>query len=158
MNRLMIIGNLTRDPEVRTLTSGDTVCNFSVAVSRRKVNQDGSHDADFFRVAAWGQLGENCAKYLSKGRKVCVVGPVSARAYETQDHKAAASLEVLANEVEFLSSRDQGDGQSQTVPQSAAPTAVQTTQMPASQNPAPAAQPKQVGFQEVQIPDDELPF
>jgi single-strand DNA-binding protein len=104
MQSLTIIGNLTRDPENRTTTSGSTVCTFTVAVNRRGKNQ-GQPEADFFRVSAWNKLGENCGKYLAKGRKVCVVGTVSVNAYTTRDGKPGASLEVMAHEVEFLSSR-----------------------------------------------------
>ena len=102
MNRLTIIGNLTNDPELRTTTSGKNVCGFSVAVNRRN-RIEGQPDADFFRVSAWGQLGENCAKFLAKGKKVCVVGSVSVRTYENQNHETRASMEVIANDVEFLS-------------------------------------------------------
>ena len=105
MNRLTIIGNLTTDPELRTTQNGKTVCNFSVAVNRRN-KVEGQPEADFFRVSAWNQLGENCGKYLAKGRKVAVIGPVSVRAYETQYRKYGANLEVMAQEVEFLSSRN----------------------------------------------------
>lgn len=108
MNSLHIIGNLTRDPETRTTTSGSTVCSFTVAVNRRK-KVSGQPDADFFRVSAWNKLGENCQKYLAKGRKVCIVGSVTAHAYTTQDGKPGASLEVMANDVEFLSARGEGD-------------------------------------------------
>jgi len=102
MNSLTIIGNLTNDPELRTTTSGKNVCGFSVAVNRRN-KIEGQPDADFFRVSAWGQLGENCAKFLAKGKKVCVVGSVSVRTYENQNHETRASMEVKANDVEFLS-------------------------------------------------------
>lgn len=112
MNRLTIIGNLTRDPEVRSTPNGKTVCNFDVAVNRRQ-KVEGQPDADYFRVSAWNQLGENCGKYLAKGRKVCVVGAVNVRTYETQAGKRGASLEVNATEVEFLSGRsDSVDSQS----------------------------------------------
>ena len=110
MQILTIIGNLTRDPETRTTTSGSTVCSFTVAVNRRK-KTEGQPEADFFRVSAWNQLGDNCQKYLAKGRKVCVVGTVTAHAYTTQDGKAAASLEVMANNVEFLSARGETGNQ-----------------------------------------------
>ncbi len=96
MNRLTIIGNLTREPETRTTQSGKNVCTFTVAVNRRN---DG---ADYFRVSAWGQLGEICQKYLDKGRKVAVVGSVSVNSYTTQAGEARASLEVTAQDVEFL--------------------------------------------------------
>lgn len=112
MNRLTIIGNLTGEPELRTTPNGKSVCNFSVAVNRRN-KVDGQPDADFFRVSAWNQLGENCGKYLAKGRKVAVIGSVSIRTYETQNGKHGATMEIMAQEVEFLSSRsDSVDKQS----------------------------------------------
>lgn len=113
MNSLHIIGNLTRDPETRTTQSGSTVCSFTVAVNRRKKVQ-GQPDADFFRVSAWNQLGENCQKYLAKGRKVSVVGSVSVHAYSMQDGKPGASLEVMANDVEFLSSKGEAESNAGT--------------------------------------------
>ena len=98
MNKAYIIGNLTADPELRTTTSGKNVCSFTVAVNRRN-----REEADFFRVTAWDALGENCSKFLVKGRKVAVVGSVSVRAYQTKNGDPAASLELTAQEVEFLS-------------------------------------------------------
>lgn len=102
MNKLTIIGNLTKDPELRTTAQGVNVCDFTVAVNRRH-QTNGQPEADFFRVTAWRVLAENCAKHLSKGRKVCVVGSVSARAYQTQSGETRVSLEVTAEDVEFLS-------------------------------------------------------
>ena len=139
MNRLTIIGNLTRDPEMRTTSSGDSVCSFSVAVNRRK-NRDGTQQADFFRVSAWGTLGESCGKYLAKGRKVAVVGSVSASAYTDQHGNAAASLNVMATDVEFLSSKEE---QKDVVQQEAQ----------AHEAPKQAQQPIPV-----QLSDDDLPF
>jgi len=140
MNRLTIIGNLTRDPETRTTPSGSNVCSFTVAVNRRgrRDNQNGSQpEADFFRVSAWNQLGENCQKFLAKGRKVCVVGPVSVHTYQGNDGQTRASLEVMANDVEFLSSRNEMEGGGYSTPVSApAPdagagfTAVETDELP----------------------------
>lgn len=109
MNKLTIIGNLTRDPELRTTSAGVNVCDFTVAVNRRnkKESQNGQPEADFFRVSAWRERGEICAKYLTKGKKVCVIGPVSVRTYQASDGTTRASLEVTADEVEFLSGKDQ---------------------------------------------------
>lgn len=107
MNKLTIIGNLTRDPELRTTQSGINVCTFTVAVNRRKRDENGQDEADFFRVTAWRELGELCAKWLIKGRKVCVVGPVSISTYTGQDGKTYSNLEVLAQDVEFLTPREQ---------------------------------------------------
>ena len=113
MNSLHIIGNITKNPETRTTPSGSTVCSFTVAVNRRKKVQ-GQPEADFFRVSAWNQLGENCQKYLAKGRKVSVVGSVAAHAYSMQDGKPGASLEVMANDVEFLTSKGEAESSSAT--------------------------------------------
>ena len=146
MNKLTIIGNLARDPELRTVRDGISVCDFTVAVNRRGSRQNianGQSDADFFRVTAWRQLGELCAKYLAKGRKVCVVGPVSARTYTANDGTTRVSLEVTADEVEFLSSR-MDDGA--PAYNNAAPSAAAA--------PAPTAQNN--GFTAVET--DELPF
>lgn len=102
MNKLMIIGNLTRDPETTTVNTANgpvTVCRFTVAVNRRG-QQD---NADYFRVSAWRGLGTTCAKYLQKGRKVYVSGAASVSSYTGQDGSARASLELNADEVEFLS-------------------------------------------------------
>lgn len=104
MNKLTIIGNLTRDPELRTTTSGVNVCSFTVAVNKRN-KKDGEQEADFFRVSAWRGLADVCSKYLAKGRKVAVVGSVSLHTYESQNGKQGASLEVVADDVEFLSQR-----------------------------------------------------
>ena len=106
MNKLTIIGNLTRDPEMRMTQTGKSVCEFSVAANRRK-KVEGQPDADFFRVSAWGELGENCGKYLVKGKKVCVIGPVSLNTYTKSDGTPGASMEVTATEVEFISPKDE---------------------------------------------------
>lgn len=138
MNKLTIIGNLTRDPELRTTQSGVSVCSFTVAVNRRQTAAQRASgqqaDADYFRVSAWRELGENCAKWLIKGKKVCVVGPVSVSTYTGQDGKTYANLEVTANDVEFLSPAGQ-------------------TELPQE---APQIDP-QSGMQQVAV-DDELPF
>ena len=96
MNNLTIIGNLSRDPELRSTPSGVAVCTFTVAVNRR------NNEADFFRCTAWRQLAENCQRFLAKGRKVAVRGSVSLNTYTAKDGTTKASLEVNADEVEFL--------------------------------------------------------
>lgn len=104
MNKLSIIGNLVRDPERKEVGGGIPRCTFTVAVNRKKGKEDnGQPEADFFRVTAWRQLGDICAKYLTKGKKVAVVGPVSVSTYQGNDGTTRASLEVTAEDVEFLS-------------------------------------------------------
>lgn len=107
MNKIFLIGNLTHDPETRTTTSGVTVCTFSIAVTRRFASQNGERQTDYFRVNAWRQLGETCSRYLAKGRKVAVVGELQARTYETKEGATRMSLDVSADEVEFLTPRGQ---------------------------------------------------
>ena len=102
MQKLFIVGNLTKDPELRHTQEGIAVCGFTVAVNRKKSATNQNPGADFFNVNAWRALGENCAKYLNKGRKVAVTGKVSLRTWE-KDGKHGASLEVMADDVEFLS-------------------------------------------------------
>ena len=106
MNHITIIGNLTKDPELRTTRDGVSVCGFTVAVNRLKTRQNKENNTepgvDYFNVTAWRSLGENCGKFLEKGKKVAVVGRISLRTWETET-KHGASLEVLAEEVEFLS-------------------------------------------------------
>lgn len=103
MNKLMIIGNLCKDPESRSLPTGINLCTFTVAVNGR------NDEVSFFRVTAWRQLAENCHRYLSKGKKVCVVGAVSLNEYTGNDGVKRASLEVNASDVEFLSPRSDAD-------------------------------------------------
>ena len=143
MNKLTIIGNLTRDPELRTTSAGVNVCSFTVAVNRRgrRDDQSGQPEADFFRVTAWRQLADICSKYLAKGRKVCVIGPVSVRTYQANDGTTRASLEVTADEVEFLSSRNDAE-------------AAGGYTAPAAE--APSAETPAAGFTAVET--DELPF
>ena len=100
MNKLIIIGNLVRDPESRSLPTGVNICTFTVAVNGRKED-----DVQFFRVTTWRGLAENCQRFLAKGRKVAVTGAVSLNTYTKKDGSVGASLEVNADEVEFLSPR-----------------------------------------------------
>ena len=125
MNRLFLIGNLTKDPETRTTPNGKTVCNFDIAVNDRQGN------ATYFRISAWSQLGEICQKYLSKGKKVSVVGPVSARAYTDRNGKVNASIEVTAQDIEMLTSRDIYEHQErQAIQNEPKMVAVQTEELP----------------------------
>lgn len=102
MNKLFIIGNLASDPETRETKSG-SVTSFTVAVNKRTKEPK----ADFFRVSAWRQLGELCKQYLAKGRKVAIVGAVSVSAYLDSNGAARARLEVTADDVEFLSPKQE---------------------------------------------------
>ena len=111
MNKVYLIGNLTRDPELTTTTSGISVCRMSIAVSRRFSNAEGSRETDFFNITAWRGTADNCARFLKKGNKVAVSGSIQTRNYEKADGTKGFSIDIVADEVEFLSSRnDNGEG------------------------------------------------
>ena len=111
MNKVILIGNLTRDPELTTTTSGISVCRFALAVSRRFTNSEGERETDFINVVVWRNAAENCHKFLRKGSKAAVVGTLQSRSYDAQDGSKRYVTEVVAEEVEFVGARvgDAGD-------------------------------------------------
>src|SRR5436190_11638348 len=108
LNRVVITGNLTRDPELRSLPSGTSVCKLRVAVNSRRKDQNGEwvDKPNYFDVTVWGAQGENCATYLSKGRPVAVERRLEWREWEAQDGTKRQAVEIIANSVQFLGSRD----------------------------------------------------
>ena len=105
MNKIVLIGNLTHDPETRSTASGVTVCSFTITVNRRFASQGGEKQTDFFRINAWRQLGDVCSRYLAKGRKVAVVGELQARTYEAKD-----GTTKIDNSVKKIESQDRDFG------------------------------------------------
>ena len=114
MNKCILIGNLTKDPELTTTSNGVAVCRFSIAVSRRYSNADGERETDFLNIVVWRSLGENCHKFLKKGSKVGVVGNIQSRSYDATDGTKRYVTEIVAEEVEFLSTRNSDEGAKST--------------------------------------------
>lgn len=110
VNQVMLMGNLTRDPELRNTPSGQSVCSFSLALNRAYKDQSGEwkEATDYVDVVAWGPLGERVAQYMSKGRRCLVQGRLQSRSWE-QDGQKRSKVEVLASDVTFLDSRGGGD-------------------------------------------------
>lgn len=129
MNKVILIGRLAADPELRTTAGGTSVCKFTLAVTRKYADAQGKRAADFIPIIVWRQLGESCHKYLSKGKMAGVVGEMQTRTYDAQDGTKRYVTEVIAESVEFLTPRSAGSGAGADVPE---------------------------GFTEVD--DDELPF
>ncbi len=102
INHVVLIGRLVRDPELRQTASGTPVTSFTLAVDRRP-KADGGKEADFLKAVAWGKLGEHCANYLAKGRLVAVEGRLQAHTYQGQDGQNHTAVEVVAENVQFLS-------------------------------------------------------
>lgn len=102
MNKVFLIGRLTRDVELRFTTSGKPNANFTLAVDRPFTNAEGEREADFIRIVVWGRLAENCANYIGKGRLVAVSGRLQNRSYEDKSGQRKYITEVVADEVQFL--------------------------------------------------------
>jgi single-strand DNA-binding protein len=149
INVVVVTGNLTKDPELRSLPSGNSVCKLRIAVnSRRKEGSEWVDKPNYFDVTVWGAQGENCATYLSKGRPVAVQGRLEWREWEAQDGSKRQAVEIIADSVQFLGSRDGagggGNGNAATTPQS---------DIPADTSDFSSSEPAGVG-----AADDDIPF
>ncbi|GAB6137167.1 single-stranded DNA-binding protein [Halanaerobaculum tunisiense] len=102
LNKVVLIGRLTDDPELRYTPSGTAVCNFTLAVERNFRNRDGEYDTDFIDIVVWRKQAENCANYLAKGRLAAAEGRLQIRSYETDQGQRRRVTEVVANSVQFL--------------------------------------------------------
>lgn len=115
MQKFFAIGNLTKDPDLSETNSGIAVCRFSIAVNRRR-SGDGEPQTDFFNCTAWRGLAENVAKYCKKGNKIAVTGQIQIRQYEANDGTKRTLVDVVADEVEFLSPRADSEARTQEAP------------------------------------------
>lgn len=113
MNKVFLIGNLTRDPELTTTPSGVSVCRFAIAVNRNYTSADGERQTDFFNVTAWRGLGERVAQYQKKGSKVAVTGSIQIRNYEDNQGVRRTAVDIIAEDVEFLSPKNNNEDGSQ---------------------------------------------
>ena len=125
INRVVLVGNLTKDPELRHTPSGTAVCSLRLAVNtRRKDSATGewTEKPNYFDITVWGNQGESCAQYLAKGRPVAVDGRLEWREWDAQDGTKRQAVEIIADSVQFLGSRGEGEGggQPQFVPAGAA--------------------------------------
>ena len=111
MNKAILVGRLTKDPELKTTGSGVSVCSFTIAINRRFKNAEGNYDADFINCVAWRQQAEFLSRYFAKGRMVGVVGSIQTRNYE-KDGQRVYVTEVVAEEINFVDSKSQNDGAS----------------------------------------------
>lgn len=148
LNRAQIIGNLTRDPELRNTTGGQSVCNFSVATSSQWTDQSGQKQerTEYHPVVAWGKLAEICSQYLGKGRKVYIEGRLQTREWETPDAQKRQRTEIVADNMIMLDKAGQGP----------VPGASGTTAPGANDNSAPPSVDPGMGEQEIRIED--IPF
>ena len=149
-SKVILMGNLTRDPELRTIPSGAQVCNFDLAMNRVYTTQAGERKEEvcYMTIVVWGKQGENCAQYLKKGRQALVEGHLQQRSWTTPEGQKRSKLEVVAERVQFL-----GDGQGSRVTSAPDPDADPPAHVPEADPSAP--------FPEADLPgpsDDEVPF
>lgn len=147
VNKVMLIGNLGADPEIRTTPNGQSVCNFNIATSRRWTNREGQpqEETEWHRIVVWGKQAENCKEFLSKGRQVYIEGRLQTRQWEDQNGNKRYTTEVVAQSVQFLSGgRGAGSG---TTP----------ADMPAGQA-GNSSQPEPPAFDAGTSGDDDIPF
>ena len=151
LNRVILIGRLTEDPELRYTPNGVAVTQFTLAVDRPFTSQGGEKEADFLNIVTWRQLAETCANYLRKGRLTAVEGRIQVRNYENNEGKRVYVTEVIADDVRFLESSGSGNrednGTSGRAPGSAGPRGKNSNNDPFSDDGKP-----------VDISDDDLPF
>jgi single-strand DNA-binding protein len=123
INRVVLTGNLTRDPELRTTPSGTSVCSLRLACNTRRRDASGEwvDKPNYFDITVWGAQGENCAQYLQKGRPVAVDGRLEWREWEDKEGKKRQSVDIIADSVQFLGSRDGGENGGRFTPQSDVP-------------------------------------
>jgi single-strand DNA-binding protein len=152
INRVVLTGNLTKDPELKPLPSGDSVCQLRLAVNSRRRNQAGEWEdqPNYFDVTVFGAQGANCERYLAKGRPVAVDGRLRWREFTRQDGSKGQAVDVLADTVQFLSA---GDGHAANgEPASAAPTSAPTSRAPRERGDFDAPPSGQLAT------EDDIPF
>ena len=116
MNKVVLIGNICKDPELSETNSGVAVCRFSIAVNRRRASADAEQQTDFFNVTAWRGLAETVSRYCKKGNKVAVAGQIQIRQYEDREGAKKTAVDVVAEEVEFLSQNPNNEARTQETP------------------------------------------
>ncbi|BAU26290.1 single-strand binding protein [Aneurinibacillus soli] len=110
LNRAILLGRLTKDPELRYTQNGTAVATFSLAVDRRTTNQQGERETDFLNIVVWSKLAELCAQYLKKGRQAAVEGRIQTRNYENKEGRRVYVTEIVAENVQFIGGQGQGQG------------------------------------------------
>ena len=155
MNKAILIGRLTRDPELRTTPTGRNVCQFSIAVNRNFTNANGEREADFINCVVWDKQAENLAKYQHKGNQIAVEGRIQTRNYDDKDGKKVYVTEIFVSNITFLDSKGSNDSVNNLEEPPVKPGQITTEQIDSM----PAANDPFASFgNEVEINDSDLPF
>lgn len=160
LNRVQLIGNLTRDPELRYTPSGTAVCSFSLATNRSWTTDTGEkhEETEYHRIVAWNKLGELCSQFLVKGRKVYVEGRLSTRTWTGQDNQQRTTTEIVIDDMILLDNKGQTAGSSEAIPErTEEPVQAKKIKTPAKQEAKEERRESQGGVEEEISPDD-IPF
>ncbi|MFB4471745.1 single-stranded DNA-binding protein [Oceanobacillus caeni] len=155
LNRTVLVGRLTRDPDLRYTPTGVAVANFTLAVNRPFTNQQGNREADFINCVAWRKPAENLANYMKKGSQIGIDGRIQTRTYEGQDGKTVYVTEILAESIQFLERKNNGNAGQNNQPGTNTQVNQQSNQNPSNFN---DNDPFSNNGQPVDISDDDLPF
>lgn len=164
MNKAILIGRLTRDPELRSTPAGRNVCQFSIAVNRTFTNANGDREADFINCVVWDKQAENLVKYQKKGNQIAVDGRIQTRNYEDKDGKRVYVTEILANNISFLDSKGSSAGNSNSfnnfnnLPEPPIERNNNVASMPDIETVSVEKDPFEVFGDSIEISDNDLPF
>lgn len=158
MNKAMLVGRLTRDPELRHTTTGRAVCQITVAINRPFSSQNGQREADFINVVVWDKSAENVAKYVRKGSQVSVEGRIQTRSYDNTEGKKVYVTEVIAQSVQFLDSKSSTPSQDYTPNTNPFDNVSSEPSSPAMETVEVDKDPFESFGDSIQISDNDLPF
>ena len=158
MNKVCLVGRLTKDPELRNTTTGRGVCQFSIAVNRTFTNQNGQREADFINCVVWDKQAENLAKYMHKGSLISVDGRIQTRNYDDKDGKRVYVTEILANNISFLDSKNSSNngGSFNNLPEP--PVQEQLDNTPEVETVSVEKDPFEAFGDSIEVSDNDLPF
>lgn len=160
MNKALLIGRLTRDPELRSTSTGRNVCQFSIAVNRNFTNANGEREADFINCVVWDKQAENLVKYQKKGNQIAVDGRIQTRNYEDKDGKRVYVTEILANNISFLDSKGTNTSSNDfnSLPEPPREDSVSSSNMSNMETVSVDKDPFEAFGDSIEISDNDLPF
>ena len=158
MNKAILIGRLTKDPELRTTPTGRNVCQFAIAVNRTFTNANGERDADFINCVVWDKQAENLARYQKKGNQIAVDGRIQTRNYDDKDGKKVYVTEILATNISFLDAKGTGNGGNNLYGMPEPPMASEEIMPQSVETVSVEKDPFEAFGDSIEISDNDLPF
>lgn len=158
MNKAILIGRLTKDPELRTTPTGRNVCQFAIAVNRAFTNANGEREADFINCVVWDKQAENLARYQKKGNQIAVDGRIQTRNYDDKDGKKVYVTEILATNISFLDAKGTGNGGNNLYGMPEPPMANEEVMPERAETVSIEKDPFEAFGDSIEISDNDLPF